>query len=253
MPLEWLKFKQIEICLEKKIKSEKECIKDLFTIISDLKKENNTLKVNQENLEKRIKELENDVAYFKEYIKIKEIEKEEMIKEKMTKIDSLIINNNKKYYTSLKNWINKPNIQFELLYRLSRDGIEYKTFHDLCDNKGNTLLIVKLSDGHILGGFTTQNWDNSRRWKDDKNSFVFSLTKNLKSMKNNELNETIFCENYDRGPCFGFFLYFYRSKMNVVGIDSNDNHYLECNKLHSGNSKYGTNKVDEAEVFKIIN
>ena len=88
--------------------------------------------------------------------------KEEMTKKEMKIIDSLIINNNKNYYASLKNWIDKPSIQFELLYRLSRNGNEYKTFHDLCDNKGNTLLIVKLSDGHILGGFTTQNWDNSK-------------------------------------------------------------------------------------------
>ena len=57
LPLEGLKFKQIEISLEKKIKSEKECIKDLYTIISDLKKENNALKVNQENLEKRNKRI----------------------------------------------------------------------------------------------------------------------------------------------------------------------------------------------------
>ena len=178
--------------------------------------------------------------------------KEEMTKKEMKIIDSLIINNNETYYTTLKNWINKPNIKFELLYRLSRNGKEYKTFHNLCDNKGNTLLIAKLSDGHILGGFTTQNWDNSGKWKDDKNSFVFSLTKNLKCMKNNELNETIYCGHDNRGPCFGFFLYFYRNKMNVVGIQSDDNHYLECDKLHNGNSKYDTNMVDEVEVFKII-
>ena len=40
--------------------------------------------------------------------------------------------------------------------------------------------------------------------------------------------------------------------MNVVGIQSNDNHYLECDKLHNGKSKYDTNMVDEIEVFKII-
>jgi len=57
LPLEGLKFKQIEISLEKKIKSEKECIKDLYTIISDLKKKNKSLKANQENLEKRNKRI----------------------------------------------------------------------------------------------------------------------------------------------------------------------------------------------------
>ena len=36
---------------------------------------------------------------------------------------------------TLKNWIN-PNmkIKAELLYRMSRDGIEVETFHNLCYN-----------------------------------------------------------------------------------------------------------------------
>ena len=169
----------------------------------------------------------------------------------MKKIDSLIINNKENYYISLKKWIDKPNIKFELLYRLSRDGKEYETFHKLCDNKGNTLLIVKLGDGNILGGFTTQNWDNAMSWKYDENSFVFSLTKNIKC-KNNIINESIFCGHDDRGPCIGTFLYFYQHKMDVIGIDSKDVHFLECNKLHNGKSPYDTNKVIEVEVFKVI-
>ena len=71
-------------------------------------------------------------------------------------------------------------------------------------------------------------------------------------MKNNELKDTIYCGHDNRGTCFGNFLYFYRNKMNVVGIQSDDNHYLECDKLHNGKSKYDPNMVDEVEVFKII-
>ena len=71
-------------------------------------------------------------------------------------------------------------------------------------------------------------------------------------MKNNKLNDTIYCGHDNRGPCFGDFLYFYNKKMNMVGILSNDNHYLECYKLHKGDSQYDTNMVDEVEVFKII-
>ena len=40
--------------------------------------------------------------------------------------------------------------------------------------------------------------------------------------------------------------------MDVVGIRFKDCHYLECNKLHNGNSEYDANKVEEVEIFKVI-
>ena len=64
--------------------------------------------------------------------------------EMIQNLDSLIIENNIKYNKILKNWIN-PNmkIKSELLYRMSRDGIETDTFHNLCDNKGPTIILTK--------------------------------------------------------------------------------------------------------------
>ena len=204
------------------------------------------MKINQENLEKRIKSLENDVNLFKQYIK------KNNGNEKIENLDSLIINSNENYNTILKNWINENSkIKSQLLYRLSRDGKEYSTFHKLCDKKGNTLLLVKLMDGNILGGFTTQNWDNSGLWKKDDNSFVFSLTSNQKR-NNNPNNESIYCGHENRGPCFGFFLYFFDRKMDEVGINSNDNYYLDCTQLHNGTDHYSGNKVQEVEIFKIL-
>ena len=44
----------------------------------------------------------------------------------------------------------------ELLYRMSRDGIEYSTFHNLCDNKGATITLIKLEDGKIKGKIKIQ-------------------------------------------------------------------------------------------------
>lgn len=57
-----------------------------------------------------------------------------LIKNYIANMDSLIIDNN--YNSTIKNWIN-PNIKIRanLLYRLSRDGPEISTFHNLCDNK----------------------------------------------------------------------------------------------------------------------
>ena len=90
-------------------------------------------------------------------------------------------------------------IKCELLYRMSRDGIEYSTFHKLCDNKGPTIVLTKLKDGNILGTYTPLDWSTNYVWKSDLNMFVFSLTQNLKCMKNNQNNYGIYCGN-GNGP-----------------------------------------------------
>ncbi len=92
-------------------------------------------------------------------------------------LDSLIIKNNIKYNTTLKKWIN-PNqkIKAKLLYRLSRDNHLYETFHKLCDNKGPTLTLIEAVEGFISGGYTPLDWDSKTKWKEDKDTFIFSLT-----------------------------------------------------------------------------
>jgi hypothetical protein len=70
-----------------------------------------------------------------------------------------------------------PNDKWSLLYRATRDGFEPNDFHSKCDNKSNTLTIVKAKEsGFIFGGFTSVEWDGSDRYKSDLNAFIFSLT-----------------------------------------------------------------------------
>ena len=112
-------------------------------------------------------------------------------------MESLIINDNEKYNTTLKIWIN-PNlpIKAKLLYRLTRDGEEYITFHKLCDYKGPTIILTKLTDGNILGLYSPLDWETKSYWKSDPNIFVFSLTENKKAMKKNTSNNyRIYCSS----------------------------------------------------------
>ena len=216
IPLEGLKFKEITFHLDEKKIDEKEIIKDLYLTVKNLINKNNILESNQEKLEKKVTNLEKEINILKDFVKLKQNSNNN----KIINLKSLIIENNDNYNIIIKNWINpNANIKAVLLYRLTTNGKEYKTFHDLCDNQGNTLLITKLIDGNILGGFTTKNWDNSNSWKDDKNSFVFSLIRQLKADSNKLINEHIYCGHDSRGPCFGFFLYFYNMKMDELRID----------------------------------
>ena len=58
-------------------------------------------------------------------------------------LDSLIIGNNEINNSILKYWINpNKNIKSKLLYRLTKDGRYFSTFHSLCNKKGPTLTLI---------------------------------------------------------------------------------------------------------------
>ena len=64
---------------------------------------------------------------------------------------------------------------FKLLYRASRDGWQSTDFHRLCDKKGPTVVIVKVDNGRLCGGYCSIGWKSSGGWQHDNNSFLFSL------------------------------------------------------------------------------
>lgn len=65
--------------------------------------------------------------------------------------------------------------KWKLLYRGSENGFGAQDFHSKCDNKPNTLTIIKSTNGYIFGGYTDAKWDQSFQYKEDKNAFLFSL------------------------------------------------------------------------------
>ena len=93
-----------------------------------------------------------------------------------------------------------------LLYCGSKDGFKSKTFHKLCDNKPNIIILVKTSYGTIIGGYTKVGFikSNNKNTYDNK-AFMFCLKKlqskiyNIK--KNNFNNAIIYDDKY--GPIFG--------------------------------------------------
>ena len=61
------------------------------------------------------------------------------------------------YDSYLKEWLGK-NTTWRLLYRASEHDYTAKSFHEYCDDKGPTLIVIKSSEGWIFGGYTTQSW-----------------------------------------------------------------------------------------------
>jgi hypothetical protein len=86
----------------------------------------------------------------------------------------------------LANWIGRNDdtikrklgisYEFQLLLRGSRDGMDMRTFHKLCDNKGPTLIIIKtIGLDKIIGGYNPLSWMSSRKFQITTESFIFSL------------------------------------------------------------------------------
>ena len=186
IPIESLKIKEILFVINELEKNDNEKMQEIFSLILEMKNENKKLneeikKLNEEN--KNLKEqLKIYIPYLEEYKKKCDDKKQNKI---IRNLDSKIIDENEKYNITLKNWINpKLKIKAQLLYRTSRDGEEYSTFHKLCDNQGPTIVLAKLTDGNILGSYTPLDWETkTSSWKSDPNMFVFSLTENQKAMK----------------------------------------------------------------------
>ena len=51
--------------------------------------------------------------------------------------------------------------RLRLLFRASRDGFAANTFHEKCDNKGATIVLVQ-SGNYVFGGFTEKSWMYSK-------------------------------------------------------------------------------------------
>ncbi|CAI2180071.1 7922_t:CDS:2 [Funneliformis geosporum] len=77
--------------------------------------------------------------------------------------------------------------KFDLLYRASRDGDTPAAFHQKCDNKGATIVIVKIKRTEtIVGGYNPIGWEGSGS-KLTYDSFIFSFVNrtNLQTAKPN--------------------------------------------------------------------
>ena len=63
---------------------------------------------------------------------------------------------NSEYDDKLREWCG--DYKWKLLYRASEHGYTAKSFHEYCDDKGPTLVIIKSSGGWIFGGYTAKSW-----------------------------------------------------------------------------------------------
>ncbi|CAB4428808.1 unnamed protein product [Rhizophagus irregularis] len=175
--------------------------------------------------------------------------------------NSVLINGN--HLLTIVSWIGKSwysdkdnPYSVNLLYRASRDGFEATKFHELCDNKGPTIMISKLKENdRLIGGYNPLSWQPYSDYKNDigtwqhtPDSFLFSFTKNeeinsvIARVTNNSDNNYAVSYSSECGPAFGFGrdLIIRHDRLNYCGGSS----YPGMDSMNSN--------LEDYEIFQII-
>lgn len=232
------------------IKLQNEQLKDKCNEIIQL---NNELKSQNKEMKKEI------INELKDYVgktTVKAFEKIDYINQIISNIDqekkNIIYKKEQERSNDLRlisKWIDPSlKINYELIYKKSRDGDKTEDFHWRCDGKGKTVTIIETKDGMRFGGFKNDSWD-TKGWKKNTKDFVFSLNRKVKYNHCGEGDSTY--GNIDYGPNFG-------NSSNPGEI----NFYKSLNIGRNVNDKYGTNgelnmnkdyfEAIEVDVYKVI-
>ncbi len=112
-----------------------------------------------------------------------------------------------------QSWLPEGKKLRSVCYRKSRDGDIWKgnpnNFHNNCDNKGPTLIVIKDTKGYVFGGYLSVSWTGSggnSGYKKDPDAWLFAL-KNFAQIGPTKLpfkkGSAYSHEDYsDRGPVF---------------------------------------------------
>ena len=96
---------------------------------------------------------------------------------KTSDLDSVILNENErkdKFLKKLYEWCKYK--EMKLTFRGNRDGMTGNDFHKKCDNKGETITLIKNEKGNIFGGYASIPWTSEGGYHSAPDSFLFTLT-----------------------------------------------------------------------------
>ncbi|KAK8805476.1 hypothetical protein WA158_002132 [Blastocystis sp. Blastoise] len=180
--------------------------------------------------------------------------------------DSVLLNMNS--CSVILNWLGEDK-KWDLLYRGTQDGFSANCFHKKCDQRGETVTIIKCkigSDSVIFGGYTSKSWitppHQLRQFVEDKEAFIYLLAINdqMCPVKSLCKSPKYAIYNHQRcGPVFGDgFDLFIDDKCNKqqggwISIESNhayDTHYdqIQFSSI-TKNQSCVYFQVEEIEVF----
>ena len=172
------KIQEVNLILNKKEMNKDILIEELVKKVNKLEEENRTLK-------KDINEIKEKLNLFEKYF-IQDIESKK--KKEEFGIDSKIITKKEDLEFITKRLINNDenlknkSINYNLIYRGTRDGDNLINFHSRVDNKRSHLSIIETNNGSKFGVFIEKPLKQIGSTLKDNKAFIFSL--NLKKIYN---------------------------------------------------------------------
>ena len=236
-------YRERELEIFKKRENNDFLIETLCQQILDLKKINNNLQNELNDVKKRLEKIEDKLSFKINSNIIKERNEYDFIVARLKKVEIIQGGNN------INNQEEDKNVGLILLYKASRDGDKAKDFHSKCDSFKNTLILIKTKKGLRFGGFTCQKWDGNGD-KKDKNAFCFSIDK-FKIYNWKKGRSAIFASP-ESGPVFGNCVFELRDQFfEMGGLCSEDffydNQASQC-EINNGEEQFD---VEEIEVFNV--
>ena len=231
--------------------NDKEIINNLVNKVNCLEKQVETL---NNELIKAKKDIE---TLFKEIKLLKEKKNEEIT----NNIDSKIVNNKEiefiVNYLQQTSLFQSKKINFNLLYRGTRDGDNTINLHNKCDKYKNVIIFMKSEQGNRYGGFSNIGWESREIYKYeypiDDNAFLFSIDnkKIFEAIKGK--NKICWVNSDEYGLCFYATLVFYNNfltKENTNLYFDLGSYFKNCTKKDF-NSGIENCKFSELEVFHV--
>lgn len=227
-------IERLKLNFQNELKLMEERMNNILREKKNLKEKNQKLEEKNQKLEERVEEMEKLLLLpYKENL-AKELQKQ-------------------KDMNRIKEWISPgKDIKFKLLFKKSTDGNTTKDFHDLCDNKGKTLIIIETIEGRKFGGVTYDDWNTNNSWRTNPKDFVFSLDLNKKYNYSGSGCTTVGDITY--GFAFGDYrtsavdICFNNKSLNE-GISNSSPSFKTNKELNNGNEMFRTKEI---EVYKII-
>jgi len=146
----------------------------------------------------------------------------------------------------------------EILFQASKNNFEVSSFHNKCDGKGPTVVIVETSTGTKFGGYSDKSWKSTLHgagtYITSSNSFLFQLrpSMNRYDLVSDGYKHAIYSSS-SRGPVFGV-----GHDLNIVsGCENTDSCYTNQNTynmpsayaLNNGKHKF---KLKDYVVVKAL-
>ena len=147
-------------------------------------------------------------------------------------------------------------ISFKRLYKASIDNDFASSFHNKVDNQGPIIVIIKIIDDKIIGGFTSKSWSSNNENVEDNEAFLFLISKFYSKKfipKAKDKNNACY-HNKDEGPHFGKNALIISNNCltnNNNNICANDTYNFKDTNLLG--KKISSNfKIKDYEVYQVI-